>query len=204
MKKTNQQPRLRIPVSLFILLFVRPPEALAHLVTTGMGPVYDGIGHLLLTPEDLIPVAAIAVLAGLRGRPNSRLALFLLPISWLLGGSAGLCIGCGAAALLPALSIIVLGALIAADLHLHLKFFVSLVIAVGLIHGFLSGCALKGGAGAYGLFGILAVVFISTAFISAFIVSLKPTWARIAVRVSGSWMAAVGMLMIGWYVKGLS
>ena len=31
----------------------------AHLVTTGLGPVYDGIAHVLLTPEDLVPVVAL-------------------------------------------------------------------------------------------------------------------------------------------------
>jgi len=41
--------------------------ASAHLVTTGLGPVYDGIGHLVLTPEDFVPVLAIALFAGLRG-----------------------------------------------------------------------------------------------------------------------------------------
>jgi hypothetical protein len=45
-----------------------PSNAAAHLVTTGMGPVYDGIGHLLLTPEDLVPALAMALYAGLRGR----------------------------------------------------------------------------------------------------------------------------------------
>jgi hydrogenase/urease accessory protein HupE len=40
--------------------------AQAHLVTTGLGPVYDGISHFLLSPDDLIPVLALALLAGLR------------------------------------------------------------------------------------------------------------------------------------------
>ena len=29
-------------------------SAEAHLVTTGLGPIYDGIGHFFLTPEDVI------------------------------------------------------------------------------------------------------------------------------------------------------
>ena len=27
----------------------------AHLVTTGLGPFYDGISHFFLSPEDLLP-----------------------------------------------------------------------------------------------------------------------------------------------------
>ena len=36
------------------LAFAVPAHA--HLVNTGLGPFYDGISHLLLSPEDLIPV----------------------------------------------------------------------------------------------------------------------------------------------------
>ncbi len=57
---------------------LNPLDAGAHLVTTGMGPVYDGIGHLLLTPEDLIPAMAVALYAGLRGKDPGRQTLFLL------------------------------------------------------------------------------------------------------------------------------
>jgi hypothetical protein len=41
-------------------------------------------------------------------------------------------------------------------------------------------------------------------FVSAGVVSLRAAWTRIAVRVAGSWVAAVGMLMFGWLVRGTS
>ena len=72
-----------------IVLLWPPSPASAHLVTTGMGPVYDGIGHLLLTPEDLVPVLALALYAGLRGAITGRRILFLLPLAWFAGGLAG-------------------------------------------------------------------------------------------------------------------
>ena len=50
----------------FILL-LRAAPAHAHLVTTGLGPVYDGISHLALTPEDLVPTLTVGLLAGLGG-----------------------------------------------------------------------------------------------------------------------------------------
>jgi len=34
------------------------------------------------------------------------------------------------------------------------------------------------------------------------VVSLRPAWSRIAVRVAGSWLAAIGLLMIGWSLRG--
>jgi hypothetical protein len=40
-------------------LLLWPSCASAHLITTGTGPVYDGIGRLVMTHEDLIPVLAL-------------------------------------------------------------------------------------------------------------------------------------------------
>ena len=40
------------------------------------------------------------------------------------------------------------------------------------------------------------------ALASACVVSLRAGWARIAVRVAGSWVAAIGLLMLGWSLRG--
>ena len=56
-----------------------PLPAEAHLNSTGMGPFYDGVMHFLMSPEDLVPVLALALLAGLRGASYGRRALFVLP-----------------------------------------------------------------------------------------------------------------------------
>ena len=37
---------------------------------------------------------------------------------------------------------------------------------------------------------------------AALVVSLKIPWARIAIRVAGSWIAAIGMLLLGWTFRG--
>ena len=71
------------------LALLLPPAAQAHLVSTGIGPVYDGMSHFVLTPEDLLPVLAMALLAGLNGA-GRPLVLFVLPVAWLAGGLAGL------------------------------------------------------------------------------------------------------------------
>ena len=184
------------------MVFFMPDIAAAHLVTTGMGPVYDGIGHLLLTPEDLIPVIAVALYVGLRGKAPGRRALFFFPLAWLAGGVAGLMITGTPTFPLPVLSFLLLGGLIAADLRLPDNIVTTLVIAVGITHGFYNGTAMEGGPGISGLLGITATLFVLVAIASAFVVSLQAAWTRIAVRVTGSWIAAVGILMLGWLAKG--
>jgi hydrogenase/urease accessory protein HupE len=137
----------RAGVALCVGVLLRPSDAAAHLVTTGMGPVYDGIGHLLLTPEDLVPVLALALFAGLRGAAQGRCAMFLLPAAWLAGGLLGLRVSATPAFPVPALSFLILGALVAADLRMPANGVAGLAVILGLVHGVLNGTALRQGAG---------------------------------------------------------
>ena len=189
-------------LALCVGTLLRPSDAAAHLVTTGMGPVYDGIGHLLLTPEDLVPVLALALFAGLRGATQGRRAMFLLPVAWLAGGLLGLRVTAAPVFPVPALSFLILGALLAADVQLPANGVAAVAVVLGLVHGVLNGAALRQGAGGFGLLGIMAALFVLVALASAFVVSLERPWTRIAVRVAGSWVAASGLLLLGWAFRG--
>ena len=202
MKITPQLKILHKTLIAAISLLIYPSTAAAHLVTTGLGPVYDGIGHLVMTPEDLIPVLALALYAGLRGAKPGRRALFILPVTWFMGGLLGVYMaGLPELPVAPA-SFFILGLLVAADLNLSNRLFTAVVILVGFVHGILNGVALKEGAGVLGLTGIMVTLFVIVALVSAFTVSLKKPWTRIVVRVAGSWVAAIGMLMFGWLIRG--
>ena len=97
----------------------------AHLVTTGLGPLFDGIGHVVVTPEDLLPVIALALLAGLGGKAYGRKVLFILPAAWLVGGLLGIWLEWSAPLATTALSFLVIGGLVA-------TFFLLDLIASGL------------------------------------------------------------------------
>lgn len=186
------------------LLLLAPASAHAHLVNTGLGPVYDGISHLFLSFDDLLPVVAMALLGGLNGTAAARRALFALPAAWLAGGVAGLLAG---AAHLPAgttaVSLLGLGILVAADRRLTPRAVAVLAMAVGLLHGWLNGAGIAAaGREAIGLAGIVGSVFVLVALLAAPVASLRVPWARIGVRVAGSWIAAIGLLLLGWTLSG--
>jgi hydrogenase/urease accessory protein HupE len=179
-----------------------PSRAEAHLVTTGLGPLYDGLLHVALTPEDLVPVLALALLAGLRGVTHGRRALFVLPAAWLLGGVIGLAVHGGVSPKWTALSFVLLGGLVALDARLSLGATTLLAGLLGLGHGYLNGASLAGpGFGAVGLLGMVAAVFTLVALGASFVVPLRAVWARLVVRVAGSWIAAIGLLLIGWAIR---
>ena len=172
----------------------------AHLVTTGLGPLYDGVMHVLLSPDDLLPVVAIALLAGLNGPTAGRRTLFALTATWLIAGAGGFLLRApwlfGAA---TAASFLVLGILVAADRRLKPALVTALGITVGLLHGWLNGVAIaEAQREALGLVGIATTIFVIAAFTAAIVVSLRSGWTRVVVRVAGSWVAAIGLLMLGW------
>jgi urease accessory protein len=180
-----------------------PSPAHAHLNSTGMGPIYDGLLHFLTSPEDLVPVLALALFAGLRGVRHGREALFVLPAAWLLGGLIGLTAAAVSGnVLLSAIGFLLLGGLVAADLQLSLRTTTALAAVIGLYHGYLNGTGMgQPGAAAVALLGLAGAVFALVALVAAFVVQLRAGWARIAVRVAGSWIAASGLLLLGWAAR---
>ena len=77
-------------IAAFVLLILWPSVSAAHLVNTGLGPFYDGVSHLAMSPDDLLAALALALLAGLSGARAGRHVIFLLPPVWLIGGFLGL------------------------------------------------------------------------------------------------------------------
>jgi hydrogenase/urease accessory protein HupE len=191
-----------VPMAMLAVTLL-PAPAEAHLVTTGLGPIYDGVTHLACSADDLVAAIALALLAGLNGPLAGRRALFGVSGGWLLGGVAGL----AAVAPLPPASatavwLMVLGALTAAGTRISPWIVAALGLSLGLGHGSLNGSAIRDAArDGLALTGIVAAVFTVSALVSALVVSLRAAWTRIAVRVAGSWIAAIGLLMLGWALR---
>lgn len=183
-----------------LALALLPATSHAHLLNTGLGPLYDGASHFALTPEDLLPCLALALFAGQRGARAGRLALFALPASWLLAGFVGLAFpSIGEAPALTTLSFIVLGGLVAAEASLRSEWVAGLAIVLGLLHGYLNGTAMsQASLGGLAVVGIVATLFVTMALAAAMVVAIRAPWGRVAVRVAGSWIAAVGLLLLGW------
>jgi len=104
---------------------------------------------------------------------------------------------------IPALSFLLLGTLVAADWPLPPRAVTALAMGLGLVHGCLNGVAMQqAGTGVLGLLGIMAALFVLVTLVAACVVALQRPWTRIVVRVAGSWIAAMGLLMLGWSLRG--
>ena len=191
-------------VTLITILNILPSEAHAHLVQTGFGTFYDGITHLLITPSDLLVAVGLGLLAGLCGLRQSRMMIFVLPTAWLAGGVLGLIFP--AVGTLPWLTTVTFGTvgfLVAVALTMPELLVALLGSVAGGVHGLVNGATMApGGSDLLSLIGACLAVFIVVTLAAAQVASLRVQWARVAVRVAGSWIAAVGLLMLGWLTRG--
>jgi hypothetical protein len=179
-----------------------PTAAQAHLVATGMGPIYDGVTHFGLSPEDYLPAVALAFFAGLRGPATVRLLLAVLPLAWLVGGLAalaGLAPPTAAMSAATAVMFLAIGGGLAANLDIPRAGSAAAAAALGVLRGVadLSGIELSLPHVA-SLAGMAASVFVVFAIAASVSLPLTRAWMVIAVRVSGSWLAASGLLLAGW------
>ena len=195
---------LRICATVVLTSALCPVSAEAHLNSTGMGPIYDGLMHFLTSPEDLVPAVALALLAGLRGASYGRQALFTLPVAWLSGSLLGLAAAAtGGSAVLSSFWFLLMGGVVAADAKLSLRVMIALAALLGLYHGYFNGTGMGESVSAISaVVGLALALFVLIALAAAFVVQLRAHWARIAVRVAGSWIAASGLLLLGWAVRG--
>ena len=197
------RPRLTLFWLTLAITLIAAPSARAHLMNTGFGPFSDGLTHLMVTPEDLLPVIALSLWAGLRGPIFGRTVLFSLPVAWLVGSAAGILLT--PPITLPVAETVVtiaLGVLLAADRPLPFTCVAGLAVALGLFHGLLNGSALSNtSSGQISVVGVITALFIAVSLLAGQAASMRVPWARVAVRVAGSWIAAIGLLMLGWAMR---
>jgi hydrogenase/urease accessory protein HupE len=182
-----------------------PTSASAHLMSTGMGPVFDGISHFGFSPEDFLPVVIFGLFAGLRGTAHSRLSLASVALFWFAGGMAAmtgfglpdLALSSGTAALF-----MLIGILLAVNAPLPPGLCAGLGAGLGLIRGMadLSGVE-QSVAHILSLLGMTASVFCVFAIAASLTIPLKRAWVIVAARVGGSWLAALGLLLAGWILR---
>lgn len=196
--------RATVVTAALAVLASLPVPAGAHLVSSGLGPFYDGGLHLLLSPADVLAVLAVSLGAGQGGKGASRTAVIALPTAW--GAASLIALQLGAVPTLNGLQIAlltVLGVIVATGIRSPAWAVAGLAILTGTLFGLDNGGAIAAvGGGAVSVAGIMAAVAVLTLLASALTFSLRAGWMRIALRVVGSWIAAVGMLMLGWLLRG--
>jgi hydrogenase/urease accessory protein HupE len=200
--------RLVLSNSLALFALAVPATAEAHLVNTRLGDFYNGALHPLTGFEFVLPWIALSILAAFQDKERGRWLLLVFPLGLLAGASASLVLP--VLSIAPILSIVALacvGLLVAAAVRLPLPSFVALVGFVALLHGYETGREMASDTDRF-LFigGVTGVGYVAVALLTGIAVQfLKPNagWRFIALRTGGSWIAAIGIMVLGFQLAGL-
>lgn len=183
-----------------------PASADAHLINTTLGDFYGGVLYPLSGPEDVVPWFALAILASIQYPRNARWLLFVFPVA--LVGGALLSVVAPALFISPAWNlavIVVTGLAVAAAAKLPFPVLLGLGTLIALLHGYHNGQAMTQDTDRL-LFicGVAAVGYVFVTLFTALAISFRQggrEWRLIALRASGSWVAAVGVIMIGLQLR---
>lgn len=190
-----------------VLTCFAPGDAHAHAASQALGDFYGGLLHPLTDVVHLLPFIALGLLAGQRGsQVNSLLLIF--PGALMAGAALALLMPpLPGLELLNIASALLFGALVAAAAPLPAAALYALAAFFGLTHGLANGTAIDAFVRpllfipGLGLAGLLVLAW--GAQIVEYLVARRTPWMQIAVRVAGSWIAAIALLVLGLSARKL-
>ena len=165
---------------------------------------YQGMLHPALHVEHVLAILALGFWSGqARGR-----GAWLAPISFigatLIGAILGLLdVELIFASTLIYASMVVLGALVAAKLRLPVVFMVAIAVVFGLFHGWAHGDGVLESLEKPILYvlGIGVGLSLLLFYSAQLVIHFKASWIQVAVRIAGSWITAIGLLVLALHSR---
>ena len=195
----------RAGAALCLLLSAGP--AGAHTAVQGIGDFYAGMLHPLTALEHVLPFVAFGLLTGQQG-PRVQAAVIVFVAALLAGATGALWApGLQHVAFVNIASAVVIGALVAAAWRLPGGLVYGIAVVFGLSHGYANGTAISGAIRPYlfipgiGLAGLLVPLYVM--MLADLALRRGPPWTHIAVRVAGSWITAIGVLVLATSWKAI-
>ena len=178
------------------VFLIFPSSALAHPMK-GVGDFYAGMLHPMTSVECVLPIIALSLLAGQQNRRTAIAMLLSFPIASALAALLALVLPVSPfVAVINTSAMAVLGILVALNRSLP-EISVILSAVLGLTVGWANGGELTPDTSAYRFIPGLAVVgLLLISYGIGLVRSLDMPWAKTAVRVTGSWIAAIGILVL--------
>ena len=175
-----------------------PSAAFAHPMQ-GVGDFYAGMLHPVVTLESILPIIALSLLAGQQARQTAIHLLCIFPAALVFGALLALF-----RPILSQVGIIQLGLtalfgiLVALSRPLPVWFPIGLGGVLGITVGWTTASEITAEVSPYRFIAGLSVGgLLLIAYGIGVVRHLKTPWTQIAIRVVGSWIAAVGILVSG-------
>lgn len=180
------------------LAVLAPLPAFAHPMP-GVGDFYAGMLRPVITIETVLPLVALSLLAGQQRRETAIRLLAAFPAALIAGA---LLAAAGNAPSYLGIAQLILtagfGILVAVARRVPGWLLVAMGTVLGVSVGWANAAELVGQVSRFRFVAGLAMVgLLLLVYGNGLVRNLKREWAQIAVRVVGSWIAAVSILVLG-------
>lgn len=198
---------LRQPASLSTALLgmaACPSRAIAHSPVDGLGTFYSHLLHPVTELSHVLLLTAVSLMLGQQGRNTARAAIGTLGVTFV----AGLAIATVGGLNVVRDQVLIVAALIAGgivclDRPLPIAFPVSVAAGTGLVIGLDSAAGATGFRDtALAVVGVATGVLYFTVVLAGSIVAAKRHWQRVAIRIGGSWILAVSVMVFALSLTG--
>lgn len=196
MRKTAARQVLYAAIATVAVL-LSPAAACAHPMQ-GVGDFYAGMLHPLTAIEFLLPMIALSLLAGQQARTSAMTMLATFPVSLAMGAVIAIPLHLPSIVTWIDLGLMAgLGLLVAAALPLPPGVAAALSVLLGLTIGLANGAELAGQVSPSRFVPGLALAgLMLVTYGIGCVRRLRAPWMRIGFRVLGSWIAAIGILVL--------
>lgn len=189
-----------------LLLLAAPSAAQAHIIASRLGDFYTGALHPLTDLQDVVSWLAIGVLAGSLGAATGRWLVVVFPTGLLAGLVIGPSWDLAGGNAANAAVLLALGLLLAAAARIPAVLLAVIAFALAVMRGAANAADLApetnrvlyaaGLAGA----GYAAITLIMALTLTFRRADAGPAtaWRGIAIRALGGWIAAIGLMMVGF------
>lgn len=189
--------RLGLPLLFAAAWLVFPTPAFAH-GNLAMGDFYSGLLQPVFHFNSLLPIVVVALWATQLGDPDVWRLPVVFMASALVGSSvAALGFQVQAVAWAPHVAMLVLGLLVATHFRLPAAAVLAIGIGAGLAHGYVGLFSERETIQRPVLYllGACSGIGLLCFHLESLVLRFSAFWMQIAVRVLGSWIAAIGLLI---------
>lgn len=201
----------KVAIAGLAALIIPVGSAHAHLIGTRFGDFYAGAFHPLTDLNDVVLWIALGLLAGSLGAPRSRWLVALFPLGLAAGFALAITDGTAFSGDVANATLVAgLGLALAAGLRLPAPLFGLVGFALAIMRGIANASAVEAATNLV-LFGAglacagYATITLTMAIVIAFRrqeAGAASAWRGIALRALGGWIAAIGLMMVGFTLAG--
>jgi len=171
---------------------------IAHLVNARFGDFYAGLFHVITAIEHLLPMIALGLFAGQQNPRGARFSIISFFSCLLIGAIIG--VNLPEIALLNYLcifSLIITGGVVIIQWKTTSYWIIIIAGFIGITQGLANGSSLGNGIQLINFIaGVATAGLVIVSIFTGMALSFIESWQKIAIRVLGSWIAAIGIMYL--------